>query len=328
MVFYTLYYNTMETRFQYSWEAFMRRFASQDAKVLEERQWSSTETHQEMVLRIQKEHMVDNIISMLNIIKKRFGEELHDGLAMQLTDFLESDKKPREFTIPYLESMENKVRRYLFLQRKLPVCRIKPIEQGVMSLFALKSETSKSSPKTNQLQDTLAQRDTDRLLSTLHITNGALIIKQKELYCLLEAICHKTHDKTMSFGVPWQRRDPSFAQQYARVLMLPAMEDGLPYSIPVKLISYIREHGIGNVDDQLKCVFRLVDQINQLRGVVSKKSTELLSKEESQGERVSYASDSSSVFTWDLIPIPVNKQAARGIVGMPGYDEMPQDFIA
>ncbi|MEI7918954.1 MAG: hypothetical protein WCH65_01740 [bacterium] len=148
-------------------------------------------------------------------------------------------------------------------------------------------------PTKNQLSDTLAQSDIDDLLSTLHMTSGTLIIKQKELYGLLESICRKTYDKTMSY-----RRDNSFAQQYARMLMCPAMEDGLPYSIPVELISYITEHGIGDADDQLKYVYRLVDEINELRDIVSKKSRELLSKEEIYEEEVvAYSSDSSRVFT-------------------------------
>ena len=155
-----------------------------------------------MALRVQKEHTADNIVSMLNIIQKRFGEETHDGLAMQFTDFLESDKKPREFTLPYLESMESKVRRYLLLQRKLPSRNTRIIEQAVMSLLTSKSEASKPLPTKNQIQETLVQSDIDYLLSTLHVTNSALIGKQKELYCLLEAMCHKTHDKTISLGTP------------------------------------------------------------------------------------------------------------------------------
>ena len=79
--------------------------------------------------------------------------------------------------------------------------------------------------------------------------------------------------------------------------MLPAMEDGLPYSIPETLISYIKEHGIGDVQDQLKYAFRLVDDINVLRGTVSKRSTELLSKEETPALVSPYVPDSSSVFT-------------------------------
>jgi hypothetical protein len=56
---------------------------------------------------------------MLDIIQKRFGEEKRDMLAMQIMDFLDSDKTPKEFDLSYLENIETKVRNYLILMRKV-----------------------------------------------------------------------------------------------------------------------------------------------------------------------------------------------------------------
>jgi hypothetical protein len=45
---------------------------------------SGTEMYQERAERIKKTYIVDNILSMLDIVQKRFGEEKKDILAMQI----------------------------------------------------------------------------------------------------------------------------------------------------------------------------------------------------------------------------------------------------
>jgi len=296
-----------------------------------EEPYNDKESHKEEIMpdkisRIAKIHKVENILSMLSIIQKRFWEEEKNIIAMQIMDFLDSDKTPKEFDMQYLQNIEERVRNYFALIRKGETNGLGWLEQPTSPIeipYTEAMETLKF-----LIQARKEQIDTKRigLIAEMNVLNEDMIAKQKTLYGLLEDMVNKTPNAELSVDFTWVRRDPSFMSQYARLKMFPAMADGLPSGIPAEFVKYIQKYGKGDVEKALDTVYWLKDEISQLKKQIAEIYKKFLAIEQTQAEENVYISDSSQVFVWELIPIPVNKLAYEWVVDMPSYHMVTPDI--
>ena len=279
---------------------------------------TSTETYQEKTARIKKTYIVDNILSMLDILQKRFGEEKRDILAMQILDFLDSEQKPTDFDSLYLETMEERVRRYLKLMRKLQLNSVR--------------STTPTLPQQDVPKDTKSKTDEDGESPQLDVRvtmmeklDEEMTEKQKVLYYLLDDMAKKTYNPEFHDTRTGLRKGPSAMGEYARFLTFPAMEEWLPYSIPDRFVTYLQQFGIG---DSAKCLDQaraLVLEISQLKQQIQSTIQDILSSPSMKDEEIVHISDGSKVFTGDYFPVPIDKQSTKWAIGTPHDRTKPEE---
>jgi hypothetical protein len=100
-------------------------------------------------------------------------------------------------------------------------------------------------------------------------------------------------------------------EEYARFLTFPAMEDGLPYSIPKRFVDYLHQFGIGDSVKRLDQARGLVGEITQLKKQMQGTLEDILSSQPKKVEEIVHIPDSSKVFTGDFFPIPIDKQSMK-----------------
>ena len=289
-------------------------------RLYRDKEWDKEDTPKEKISRIEKIYKVENILSMLDIIQKRFGEERKDMIAMQIMDFIDSDKKPTDFDLQYLEKIEKRVRHYLVLMRKLQSNILRWVETYIQPTQVQAIETIESHAIPRQTREEMITTKRRNLIVEMNTISDDMVGKQKALYGVLEYMCRNTYNPELFFDVAWKRKDMSIMSEFAKLRMLPAMEDGLPHSLPREFIEYVQKYGRADVQKSFDTAYWLVDKIKQLRIQIDERYKKLLAIEDGQKEEQAYISDSSQVFVWNLIPIPINKLSFEWIVGLPpGY---------
>jgi hypothetical protein len=93
----------------------------------------------------------------------------------------------------------------------------------------------------------------------------------------------------------------------------------LPSGIPAEFVKYVQKYGKGDVEKTLATVYWLRDEIRQLKIQIDEIYRKFLVIEQAQEEENVYISDSSEVFIWDFIPMPINKLASEWLIDMPSY---------
>ena len=273
----------------------------------------------------EKRMLVDRILTTLQRIRRLYGEKRSDAIEMRIGEFLDSPESPQSFDTQYLQSILDKVKKYERMLQKIETeevrrrneKRLQYKQEREQRQQALQEE-AKRAKKLQQEEEQKMQEKYVLLMESYEISQEQLAKLEGLLYKSMSDLCEKTWDTSLSKDREKNYRDSSCMKDYARAVYgLKTMEtrfsDGkIPQAPSPEMRNYFQTYGLVGSSEKMQEIEYLLSEIHQTKKILTNKRKALFwtTTEEPRDE---YISDSSSIFTGNLIPLPIDRQASHGM---------------